>query len=82
MLDTLRKTLDTVVMNNCNNLFRTERTVYCLKHDIPFHFYNACVLRYHTNEVTIGILLKKQFLQKALREKFIHHITEGFICSL
>lgn len=59
MLDTLGKSSDTVVMNDYNNLFRTEQTVYCLKHKIPFPFDNACVLQYRTNEVTIGILFKE-----------------------
>lgn len=59
MLDTPGKSLDTVVMNDCNNLFRTEQTVYCLKQEILFPFDKACVLQYHFNEVTAGILFKK-----------------------
>lgn len=56
MLDTLGKSSDTVVMNNCNNLFRTERMVYCLKHEVLFAFDNAHMLQYHTDEVIIGIM--------------------------
>lgn len=80
MLDTLGKASDTVVMNDCNNLFRTELMVYRLKHEVPFAFDNACMLRYHTDEVIIGILLKKKkAAKKILREKIIHHTMEGFI---
>lgn len=58
MLDTLGKSSDTVVMNNCNNLFRTERMVYCLKHEVLFAFDNAHMLQYHevSDEVIIGIM--------------------------
>lgn len=80
MLDTLGEYLDTLVMNDSYPLFRTQQTVYCLKPKLQFPFVNACVLHYHTNEVTIGALFTKLFSKSCEIKRLFSIAARALFC--